>query len=47
MPDEMALSDDASSYLKEHLDRLGSDGVRVSEAILEVLPDDAATMANT
>ena len=34
LPDEMALSDDASSYLKEHLDRLGSDGVRVSEVVV-------------
>ena len=30
----MALSDDASSYLKEHLDRLGRDGVEVKEVVV-------------
>ena len=34
LPDEMAFSDDASRYLKEHLYRLGRDGVEVSEVVI-------------
>ena len=34
LPDEMALSDDASRYLREHLDRLGSDDVNVREVVV-------------
>jgi nucleotide-binding universal stress UspA family protein len=34
LPDEMTLSDDAASYLKEHLDRLSADGIEVREVVI-------------